>query len=365
MSYLLNEKIDELQNLARQPYGIAVFIGAGCSSALKIPLWKDLLIGLNREFKYYYDDNAVKNAIDTDGYPKVASNIKSKADVMKYRELVKKYTKPVACHFTSLHIELVRLSKTIITTNYDDSFEETLSALERFNPDSDCKHQTFSTGDLDIRGIGHDRKIYHIHGTSSSGEVILTEESYLQQYEQPLSGVQTFVSSVFTNYSTVFVGFSFSDKTFVNFLEKAMESIRAEKRNYNREQQKHFCIFSDNLIKESYADHELKGSCSDIALWKSKGILVDYKNKVTGAIEYQFQDDAIDRILDAGLPLASEKHLTKLAQRYKENQEKIKLLNKLNIELIHFEGDQYLQIELILRKLNEPIAAAATTYKPE
>jgi hypothetical protein len=364
MRYLTDPKIDDLKKIVKQKYGVAAFIGAGCSSALRIPLWDDLLIGLNEEFKYYPDDDAVLNAITKDGYPKVASNIKSFSTNDKYLELVRKFTRPVACHFTSLHVELVKMSRTILTTNYDESFEETLNALGRFHDKSDWEFSAWSLGNFEHRGMGVERHIYHIHGASSTGDVVLTEESYFSQYEKPLSGVQNLIVAVFSNYTTVFVGFSFSDKDFINFLEKAVEAIKAERTGAGRDMQKHFCIMSDNLTKDYFTVRELKGDITTIEDWKSKGIIIRDDIKVPGETVFTFAIDASALIASAGLGDATEQYLSSLVRRLEDNKEKIALLSKLNIEPIYFEGNEYLQIEYILRKLNEPVASSSAAFTP-
>lgn len=364
MDYLSNPKIVDLRKLVKQKYGVAVFIGAGCSSALKIPLWDDLLIGLNQKFGFYADDDAVKNAIKAEGHPKVASNIKSKANDIQYRELVKKFTKPAACHFTSLHVELVRMSKTILTTNYDESFEETLDALGRFYSKSDWQYTPSSIGNFNYHGQGIERHIYHIHGSSSTGDVVLTEESYFNQYDKPLSGVQALILAIFSNYTTVFVGFSFSDKDFVNFLEKAWEAIRIEKGDANVALNQHYCILSDNLAKDYYTGKELKGDDAALEDWKAMDIIVQDDTRIPGQVTFTFSADALDRINAAGLDNAVKIHLASLIRTIDDKKEKLRLLRKLNIEVIYFEGDEYLQIEYILRKLNEPVSASAATFKP-
>lgn len=364
MRYLTDPKINDLKKIVKQKYGVAAFIGAGCSSALRIPLWDDLLVGLNEEFKYYPDDDAVLNAIKKDGYPKVASNIKSFSTDDKYLELVRKFTRPVACHFTSLHVELVKMSRTILTTNYDESFEETLSALGRFHDKSDWEFYTWSLGNFEHRGMGVDRHIYHLHGTSSTGNVVLTEESYFSQYEKPLSGVQTLIAAVFSNYTTVFVGFSFSDKDFVNFLEKAVEAIQSERSGAGRYMQKHYCIMSDNLKKDYFTLRELKTEIAAIEDWKAKGIIVKNDTKVPGKTVFTLASNATTLIAAAGFVDATVKYLSSLVRRLEDNKEKIVLLSKLNIEPIYFEGDEYLQIEYILRKLNEPVATSSAAFIP-
>lgn len=364
MRYLTDPNIADLKEIIKQKFGVAAFIGAGCSSALRIPLWDDLLIALNLEFGFYADKDAVINAIKIDGYPKVASNIKTKSTPDKYLELVRKFTKPASCHFTSLHVELVKMSRTILTTNYDESFEETLNALGRFHDKSDWHYTAWTLGNFEHRGMGVERYIYHIHGSSATGDVILTEESYFSQYEKPLSGVQTLIAAVFSVYTTVFVGFSFSDKDFINFLEKAIEAIRAEKLGTGGATPKHYCIMSDNLKRDYFMGNELKGDTTTIDDWKAKGIIIQDDARFPGETVFTFASNALTLIAGAGFDDPTETHLSSLVLRLEDNMEKLALLSKLNIEPIYFEGNEYLQIEYILRKLNEPVAASSAAFKP-
>jgi hypothetical protein len=364
MDYLTSTKIADLQKIAKQRTGVATFIGAGCSAVLKIPLWDELLIGLNQEFNFYAGKEAVLDAIKNDGYPKVASNIAKGADETKYREVIKKFTQPVACHFTSLHIELVRLSKLIITTNYDASFEETLDALDRCSTTSDWKYAKFGIGYFSFIGLAIDRQVFHIHGESTTGNVVLTEESYLEQYNRPTSGVKTLISAVFSSLSTVFVGFSFSDKDFMTFLESAWEDIRAEKKSAGAILPQHYCILSDNYQKDYFYGNELELDNDGLNEWISKGILLRDTTRVFGETVFGFTNDAPALIANEGLDDKLEARFLGMIRNVDDNRQKLELLKKLDIEVIYFEGNNYLQIELILRKLNEPLAAAAAAYKP-
>lgn len=364
MDYLTSTKIGDLQKIAKQRTGVAAFIGAGCSAVLKIPLWDELLVGLNQEFNYYPNKEAVLDAIKKDGYPKVASDIAKGADETKYREVIRKFTQPVACHFTSLHIELVRLSKLIVTTNYDASFEETLDALDRCNEASAWNYVKFGIGNFSFIGLGIDRQVFHIHGESTTGNIVLTEESYLEQYNKSTSGVKTLISAVFSSISTVFVGFSFSDKDFMTFLESAWEDIRTEKRSVGAALPQHYCILSDNYQKDYFYGNELDLDDDLLNEWIVKGILLRDNARVFGETVFKFTDDAATLIVGESLDSKLEARFLSMIRNIDDNRQKLDLLRKLEIEVIYFEGNNYLQIEFILRKLNEPLPMAADSYKP-
>lgn len=256
------------------------------------------------------------------------------------------------------------MSKTILTTNYDESFEETLNALGRFHAACDWQYTPSTLGNFEYRGMGTERHIYHIHGSSSTGDVVLTEESYFRQYEKALSGVQTLITAVFSAYTTVFVGFSFSDKDFINFLEKAIEAIRAEKIGAGVATQKHYCIMSDNLSKDYFTIKELGRDATVIEDWNAKGILIKDSAKIPGKTVFTFHPDALAIIDGTDLDDSAKEHLSSLARSLEDNKEKLALLSRLNIEPIYFEGRNYLQIEYILRKLNEPVATSSAAFTP-
>ena len=366
MDFSKNQQIRTLQAHAwRRPPGIATFIGAGCSKVLLIPLWKQMLIGLNAEFQYYPTDVELEADIDKSSYAQVATNIKSKApNETVYKDQLRKFIAPQACHYTSLHVELLLLSKLILTTNYDKSFEEALDAIGRFNPQPDCQYNVSTLGDFNHDGWGYERHVFHIHGDIDSADVVLTEESYSEQYDNSHSGVSMLIGSIFSRYPTLFVGFSFDDDYFVNFLSKAMEGIRKDAARYNKKLPEHFCIMSDSLLKKHLTVSELLTFTDDIDLLLTEGVIEKSSYGKSGETTFNIIIDSSGLLKKTKIDSSLKKALISQIEFMDRNLNKVKTLNDIGISIIPFESNNYLQIELILRELNKKPTLSALAFKP-
>ena len=105
-------------------------------------------------------------------------------------------TTPTACHFTSLHLRIIQTFNTIITTNYDQSFENTFKSLDKITKKiktdaSDFIPKVKKLPSLSVIGLGVGREIIHIHGDNNSDNFILTKETYEEYYNNTSSGLVT------------------------------------------------------------------------------------------------------------------------------------------------------------------------------
>lgn len=348
-----------LRDLYRQKKDIAAFIGAGCSKVLNIPLWTELLIALNKQFTYYTTEEEVVKAIHRDGYPVVAGNIEKKAgDRSGYNDLIRKMSKPQSCYFTSLHLELLRLTQTIITTNYDRSFEEALDSIKRLIGDNTVEYEMLTIGNLKLKGLGEHRRIYHIHGDHDSGEFVLSTQTYIDQYRNHGSDVSGLVMAIFKEFHVLFVGFSFNDEYFMEFLQSALQNAAKDPAR-RQPLPVHYCIVSDDLMREYLL-------AADFSSMKTSNIqeLLDQKilniKQTTGISETTFYlaDDAIQIIGDGNLPDPTKTFLLDLISSLASNKEKLKMFDELKIYPITFPGKNFLEIETILRKIMEPVSDA-------
>jgi NAD-dependent SIR2 family protein deacetylase len=366
MDFSRNEDIRTLRVHAwRRPPGIATFIGAGCSEVLMIPLWKQMLIGLNDEFKYYSSDEELEADIDKYSYAQVASKIKSKVqNETAYKDLLRKFITPQACHYTSLHLEIVLLSKLILTTNYDKSFEQALDAIGKFNPQPDCQYQVSTLGDFNHDGWGQDRHIFHVHGDIDSADVVLTEESYSEQYDNSHSGVSMLIGSIFSRYTTLFIGFSFDDYYFVKFLSKALEGIRKDANRYNKKLPEHYCIMSDSLLKKHLTVSELLSFTDNIDLLINEGMIKETSKGKSAERSFNITVTASDLVKNTSIEESIKKAFLSQIELMERNQDKVKVLSDIGISIIPFEGNNYLQIEFILRELNKKPSVQAAEFRP-
>lgn len=360
----LNANKIELKGIALSKRDdIVAFVGAGCSRVLNIPLWNSLLIALNDKYPYYDSSDDLSDAIQRDDYPTVASNIESMySDKNEYKKIIQNYSNPTSCYFTSLHVEIVTLTKTIITTNYDHTFEETLKSLKRSTRSNDYEYKSFSVGDLGIKGIGTNRHIYHIHGNNSDMDFILTEQSYKDRYKNLHNDVPTFINRILSEFNVLFIGFSFDDTFVVDFLEDTLKFIYRDPFRKSKPP-RHFCIISDKLYKEYLTISDL----NDIGLTNAKELItanILTEKMLDGKVVFYFTSTAEKEIQVILMEEKRKRSLFKKISELKSNKRKIQLFNELGIKPITYEDNDYLEIENILRELNEPVENMASSYVP-
>lgn len=352
----------QLQQFIRQKNTVAAFIGAGCSKVLDIPIWDDLLIALNEEFGYYRTKQDVLDAIKRDDYYDVASYIESKAaDKALYKEILKRYSKPRTCHFTSLHLEIVRLADIILTTNYDRSFEEALNALKRLmdgKPQDvvdSFKYSSFPVGDFRTMGIKENRRIYHLHGDAEEGEFVLTSQSYLEQYENPASDLTTLITSAYKELHLIFIGFSFNDKYLVKYL-LYIRDLLDQLPQGKKPLRPHFCIISDSLIQ----DYFKPGDLVDMSITNAQELVdagIFRLEEQDRDARFYFVPDSAKLIGESTYSDAFKQLLLSKIDDFEKAIDKREMFDRLGILPITFEGRNYLEIELILRRILEPSAA--------
>lgn len=217
------------------------FVGAGPSTVLGEPEWKDLFIKLCKALNVKH----VKRKKQPDGsvdYPKSFSRLFSIAQEQSkfYPELFK-IIEPTKTSATYFHRRLVQAFDCYITTNFDSPIEVAFSDTY---PDHKLIKQYFSC--YGLKNI--DNSIVYLHGHKDINFCIIKTEDY--NYFYPSIGdepdgipiLEDFLTEVFTRRSIVFVGFSFSDK----YIEKLLRYIHAR----NAPRHPHYWFLSESF--ESY-----------------------------------------------------------------------------------------------------------------
>lgn len=365
MDYAL-EQIDELRGYLRDPKRkVAAFVGSGCSSVLKIPIWDDMLIALNREFDCYPSDDEVRSAIRTDDYPKVAANIKRKADdPKKYFETIRRYSTPTACYYTSLHIEIVHLTKTLITTNYDHALEDALEALRKYTKSTDYNFISYNIGEFDMAGLHTERRIFHLHGDKDRGNLVLDEVSYDDQYGEDMSDPANLLRSLYIGFHLVFIGYSFKDSYVVNYLKKL--ASRLQKPGLRTKPLPiHFCIMAELDFVHFCTRSELwdKGFLNVQELIDA-GILTEEASEPGQQPNFVFATGAVDRIIAGNFTDEQKASLRDLLFRTTDAVKKHEAFTQIGIKPILFRARDFLRIETILQNLNKEDKPFAERFDP-
>ncbi len=191
---------------------------------LKVPLWKDLIVGYN---------NAVSHPINLDEEfnankecPEITELIFNNSDDNKkiYNSYLAEAVKPKADFFTALGAYLEKRFKQIITTNFDTVFDRIIE----FNNTNDRKELIYPV----IKASNFTGKVItYLHGKVSSDYVIFREEEYLNAYRNSkIKIIENFLRDIITSKSLLFIGFSFNDEDFKSLLTRLIDEVNYEKR---------------------------------------------------------------------------------------------------------------------------------------
>jgi len=205
----------EIQNAIKNNR-LVIFAGSGLSSKFKLPSWQklveDVLIELGEQ-KYL------------DLIPVLNSGILSPIEVLdkiegehsKIRSFIKENCKIEKNSDLDLHKTILEITGSIITTNYDNAFEEASS--NRIIPSK-------FTSSFNISEINKDGKpyIFKLHGCYTEPDnCLLFTNDYKKLYEGDTS-ITLKLKSIFSDKIILFVGFSFNDPE-INLIFSSLDKI--------------------------------------------------------------------------------------------------------------------------------------------
>lgn len=173
---------------------LVVFVGSGISANSGIPDWNSLVDIMKKSL----------NNIDHNIEPlKVAQLYKLATKKKEYIENIRKFLKYDTATPNPLHKKIFDLNPFhIVTTNFDNLLEKhSLANNLLFYP---------ILKDNDLPFATYESFIIKMHGDLSVGNIVLTEEDYLN-YEKNFPLTENFVKSLFSTKLVLFIGFSFND----------------------------------------------------------------------------------------------------------------------------------------------------------
>lgn len=236
-----------------------LFVGSGITRRYyNLPSWKGLLeIFINKissdEFAFASYENRARELIENENalYPKIAELIetdfndlwfKNKKDIRtldKYysdkvkNESVSPFKAEIAMYIKNQSIivpeyteEIEKLKKLsiksisgIITTNYDDFFENNFEGYKRYVGQDEL---IFSG----IQGIG---EIYKIHGTIEEPKSIIIDSKDYKEFENKSSYLAAKLMTIFIEHPIIFIGYSISDINIQSILSSIIKCLDTEK----------------------------------------------------------------------------------------------------------------------------------------
>lgn len=172
---------------------LVVFVGAGVSANSGIPTWSNIINKIKK-----------KTDINTDekDYLKVAQYYYNSRDKKEYYEFLESElnidTKP-----NEIHDKLLELNPYhIITTNYDNLIEQQAIQKGMF--------YDVVRKDEDLPYTPNNKMIIKMHGDFKNRNIVFKEDDYLS-YSQNFKLIETYIKSLFSTHTILFVGYSLSD----------------------------------------------------------------------------------------------------------------------------------------------------------
>lgn len=211
----MNMEIDKQLKEAIENNKLVVFAGAGVSKYLGFPNWEELLIRcLNHLDRKKYLD-LIKQISNNNDLVKVFDQIDDKDKIQIKRHISQTFRRTTNNAF-ELHKSILRLTSQIITTNYDQVFENAYYQLYNVNFPNITVQNYDKQNLIDL--LNSNEFIFYLHGNASSPESCAVFTSDYNKIYNTNSPSLFSLQALATNKVILFIGFSFKDKKFKKVL---------------------------------------------------------------------------------------------------------------------------------------------------
>lgn len=216
---------------------LVIFAGAGLSAKFKLPSWielvKNVISSINEE-KFNHLIPVLENGLFTP----IQILDKIQVEHIKVRSYIQGNFKIDKNQDFSLHKKILELTDAIITTNYDNAFEE--ASGNSINPSK--KTSNFNLSEISKSGKPY---IFKLHGCYTEPDnCTIFSDDYKEIYEGDTPSKEK-LKSIFIDKTIIFVGFSFNDPE-INLIFSSLDKLFD---NHNR----HFILTKDSKAFEKYA----------------------------------------------------------------------------------------------------------------
>ncbi len=233
----------DIERLFLKSEKVAVFVGAGVSKLIGLPLWSDLAYKaieclLNENIISYFEYKKIQNEVIS---PKQKMTIfhdllpKTSAKANRfYEENVNKDDKDNNPYDLLVNFDWIK-----ITSNIDNEFFKALdsAALEykkEINLEELIKipqrNAKKITGNFSAKTPIDSNTIYQIHGSLDNvAEAIVTTKDYIEAYYQKESGLSEFLIKIFDEYNVIFIGYGLEE---FEVLERVLSSTKDYTKRY-------------------------------------------------------------------------------------------------------------------------------------
>jgi hypothetical protein len=223
---------------------LVVFIGAGVSVNSGYKLW-DSLIGLfNEELKY----SSKTSQFSTDEMLKIPQYYYNN-NTERYNEIIKKEYGKSPDQTNAIIDESLQLNPVhIITTNFDLLIEKSLEENHIYGNTVHGSLGKYSIirSDDDFINASKNHYLIKMHGdVKSLDSLVLKEEDYLQ-YSSSHTLIETFIKSLFVNYTFLFIGYGLGDYNIKLIMSWVDGVLHSQRKREDKDRVSYYFINSDS-----------------------------------------------------------------------------------------------------------------------
>ncbi len=207
----IETSIENIRKAHNESY-LSIFAGAGISTESKLPKWGDLIHELQKRL---YGDTK-----ENEDYLVFAEKFYNQFGESFYYQTLKSLI-PDNAKPNDLHLGIVKLNiKNLITTNWDNLFEQAINEEGRFF--------NIIKSDKDIGSSTGFTKFIKMHGSLDENNIVFKEQDYLE-YSKHFPLIENYIKGVFSTDTVILLGYSLSDqnvKQIISWVNSHSKSVK-------------------------------------------------------------------------------------------------------------------------------------------
>ncbi len=207
----IETSIENIRKAHNESY-LSIFAGAGISTESKLPKWGDLIHELQKRL---YGDTK-----ENEDYLVFAEKFYNQFGESFYYQTLKSLI-PDNAKPNDLHLGIVKLNiKNLITTNWDNLFEQAVNEEGRFF--------NIIKSDKDIGSSTGFTKFIKMHGSLDENNIVFKEQDYLE-YSKHFPLIENYIKGVFSTDTVILLGYSLSDqnvKQIISWVNSHSKSVK-------------------------------------------------------------------------------------------------------------------------------------------
>jgi len=203
-----------------------VFAGAGIPNGDGKVIWRELL----GTFKQADPNLMIEdiNEVDESKYPDYAQRVYDAIGAERYHQILKQKLEATDARCSLQQLDIIETARHVVTTNFDDSFEEGMKRVMEGNQDIYIQSLT----ELQSRILNNNNSISYLHGRINEEFIIFKTDDYITFYPSQSKHnrgndkLEIFLRHLYEERTIVFIGVSFNDEYLLNALNIFYNNVK-------------------------------------------------------------------------------------------------------------------------------------------